>query len=263
MFLTCLENIKENFERCLIDAGIEHSQIYYSGAVGAEAVLSLQERDLGTLYIDFGKDTIDVLFYKNQSLHYSKVYSFGFNLITNDLCLCYRISYDDAEHLKKEGTAYPLTDSEDLQVYIRGLNGQDMKICRQKEINEVIEARVTELLELIAADFRKSNFQSDLKFGVVLAGGGALQTGIEQCVKKIFGTAVRIAVPEKINGLKASFLTPAYVSLYGLMRFADRQTGCTVVNEDEIRSSRRDGGARRGKWRLFFANIADFFRSFL
>ena len=55
-----------------------------------------------------------------------------------------------------------------------------MKICRQKEINEVIEARVTELLELIAADFRKSNFQSDLKFGVVLAGGGALQTGIEQ-----------------------------------------------------------------------------------
>lgn len=261
--LTCLENIKENFERCLIDAGIEHSQIYYSGAVGAEAVLSLQERDLGTLYIDFGKDTIDVLFYKNQSLHYSKVYSFGFNLITNDLCLCYRISYDDAEHLKKEGTAYPLTDSEDLQVYIRGLNGQDMKICRQKEINEVIEARVTELLELIASDFRKSNFQSDLKFGVVLAGGGALQTGIEQCVKKIFGTAVRIAVPEKINGLKASFLTPAYVSLYGLMRFADRQTGCTVVNEDEIRSSRRDGGARRGRWRLFFANIADFFRSFL
>ena len=259
--LTCLENIKENFERCLIDAGIERSRIYYSGATGAEAVLTEQEKELGTLYMDFGKDTIDVLFYKNQSLHYSKVYPFGFNLITNDLCIVYHISYDDAEHLKREGTAYPLTDDGDAEVYIRGLNGGEPKICRQRDINAAIEARVITVLEMIAADFCRSNFQNELKFGIVIAGGGALQTGIEQCVKKIFGAAVRIAVPEKINGLKASFLTPAYVSIYGLI-CADRRSGHTVVSEGEIKAVKRNGSLIRGA-QSFFLKAADFFKSFL
>ena len=106
-----------------------------------------------------------------------------------------------------------------------------------------------------------SNFQNELKFGIVIAGGGALQTGIEQCVKKIFGAAVRIAVPEKINGLKASFLTPAYVSLYGLI-CADRRSSHTVVSDGEIKAVKRDGSLIRGV-QSFFLKAADFFKSFL
>lgn len=260
--LTCLENIRENFERCLIDAGIERSRIYYSGVAGAEAVLTDQEKDLGTLYIDIGKDTIDVLFYKNRSLHYSKVYSYGCNLITNDLCYIYHISYDDAENLKREGTAYPLTDSGDTEIYIRGLNGAEPKICRQSDINQVIEARVNALLETVAADFHKSNFYKELKFGIVLTGGGAQQLGIEQCAKRIFGTSVRIAVPEKINGLKAQFCTPRYTSVFGLI-CANRSAGHTIVGEGEIRTVRKENSYRRIRGRALFSGIAEFFRSFL
>lgn len=260
--LTCLENIKENFERCLIDAGIDRSRIYYSGVAGAEAILTEQEKELGTLYIDIGKDTIDVLFYKNSSLHYSKVYSYGCNLITNDLCYIYHISYDDAENLKKDGSAYPLTDNGESEVYIRGLNGCEPKICRQSDINHVIEARVNSIFETIAADFHKSNFFKELKFGVVLAGGGAMQLGIEQCAKHIFGTAVRIAIPEKINGLKAQFATPQYASVYGLI-CAHRTAGHTTVAEREIRAVRKETGYRKGRGYAFFHGIAEFFRSFL
>lgn len=256
--LTCLENIRENFERCLIDAGIERFQLSYSGVAGAQAILSEQEKDLGTLYIDIGKETIDVLFFKNRCLHYSKVYSYGCGLITNDLCYIFHTSYDDAEALKEEGTAYPLTDVADTPVYVRGLKGAEPKTYRQHEINEVIEARVIWLLKTIAADFHKSN-TNELKFGIVLAGGGAQQLGIEQCAKQIFGTSVRIAEPDTIKGFGA-FQTPRYASVYGLI-CSNQTSGLLFDGKEEGRTLRRKRSYRRPGG--LFSGIAEFFRSFL
>ena len=89
-----------------------------------------------------------------------------------------------------------------------------------------------------------------------------MQLGIEQCAKHIFGTAVRIAVPEKINGLKAQFATPQYASVYGLI-CAHRTAGHTTVAEREIRAVRKETGYRKGRGYAFFHGIAEFFRSFL
>lgn len=256
--LTCLENVKENFERCLMDAGIDRFQIFYSGITGADAILTDEEKNLGCLYIDLGKDTIDVLFFKNRSLQYSKVYSSGCNQITNDLCFMFQFTFEDAERFKREGNAYSLHGQEDREIVIPNLGGIKHRICSYKEINETLDARVYEILSTIAKDFQNFYSLDELKYGIVLTGGGAQQTGLDMWARKIFDTHVRIASPEKINGFKGEYLQPNYSSLYGLIH-ANKSSGQAFRGSETRRYRPRDYKSAIGRLKT---KILDWYRSF-
>src|SRR5690606_12577094 len=75
-------------------------QIIYSGFASAEAVLTDTEKELGTILVDIGGGTIDLIIYSEGAPAYSAVLPIGGQDITNDLAVGLRALLEDAEQVK-------------------------------------------------------------------------------------------------------------------------------------------------------------------
>ncbi|MDR0835030.1 MAG: cell division protein FtsA, partial [Tannerella sp.] len=115
----------------------------------ADAMLSKGEKDLGCAVVDFGAGVTTVAVYKNDELLNLSVIPLGSNLITKDI-MSLQITEAEAEKLKKEtGSAIVPKEDEDEKITIdRDGTTKEIKI---KDLNMIIEARITEIVENVIA----------------------------------------------------------------------------------------------------------------
>jgi len=83
-----------------LQVGVDIDQLIYSGLASAEAVLTDTEKELGTVLIDMGGGTMDMVIYTNGRPAYSAVIPVGGQDITNDLAIGLRALLEDAEKVK-------------------------------------------------------------------------------------------------------------------------------------------------------------------
>jgi len=226
----------QNLLKCCERAGLEVIDIVLEPIASAEAVLTEDEKDIGTALIDIGGGTTDIAIYKDGSLRHTAVIALGGNHFTNDIGIGMRIPAQEAERVKKRygcAIASMVEDTEEMDV--AGADRQVRKIPR-KYIAEIIQPRCEELTELIKNEIEKaSGFEFGLS-GAVLTGGASLLQGLDRVMEVDLGLPVRIGIPEGIKagygssaiGGQNAVTNPMYSTGVGLL--FNGLTGGTVPN---------------------------------
>ncbi len=209
----------QNLLKCCGKAGLEVAEVVFNPLASAHAVLTKEEKSAGTILIDLGGGTTDIVLFKDGGLRYASAIGVGGNHFTNDLAVGLHVTMNEAEKLKKEvGAAYEdiVPSSEEIQITQAG--GQRRTLPR-KYLAEILQPRCEEMLDLLKGEIKKCGGYGNAICGVVLTGGASLLTGFGDMAEVVLGLPVRTGVPGKIKGLAVVSEGPAYAAGVGLATY--------------------------------------------
>lgn len=205
---------------------------------GAEVALTPQDKDLGALALDLGASTTSLCVYENNEILDLKVFPVGGNAVTNDIAVGLKTSVDIAEKIKiNEGLASRKkvlkNENIDWSSYYEEDNSGD-KVSK-KFLAEIIEARLSEIFDLVVKRLKEIDRFEKLPGGVVIYGGGAKMPFITELAKERFKLPVRVAKPE-IDWYKDS-PDLSFVPVLGLLslKFQGQKQGILSLEEGVMR----------------------------
>ncbi|BEH00175.1 cell division protein FtsA [Bacteroides sedimenti] len=174
-------SIKKNLQRCFELAKIEVADYFISPLAAAEVILTDTEKRTGCALVDFGADTTTVAVYKNNILRYLSVLPLGGNNITRDICTL-QIEEQEAEDLKiRYGNATLEHSDEESDRSYQLEDGR--RSVENKMLNEIIEARVDEIIANVWNQIELSSYQGELMSGIIITGGGSNLKNIDEAIK--------------------------------------------------------------------------------
>lgn len=190
--------LKRNINKCFVQAGYNIADYFISPLVTANLLLTDNEKRSGCALIDFGADTTTVAVYKSNILRHLAVIPLGSNNITKDIASL-QIEEEDAEALKIQfGSACTEASEEQDENKVYTLdNGCSIQA---KQLEEIIEARITEIIANVWNQILLSEYGDKLLSGVILTGGGSNLRNIDKAFTKATNQEkVRIAKSGQIS----------------------------------------------------------------
>ncbi len=218
----------KNLMKCVELSGGSVAGLIFSPLASAQAVLTRNQKELGTVLIDIGYGTTGIAIYEEGKLLHTKILPVGAGHITNDLAIALKIPVEAAEKLKiSYGYAVardvPAKESIDLKKIDVSLKGAPSR----KFISEVVESRLSEICELVNNELKSLGKQGRLPGGAVIVGGGAKLPGVVELFKTELKLTTQIGMPipsvfESGPSSTMEFLeSPEYASVLGLILWGD------------------------------------------
>jgi cell division protein FtsA len=236
-----------NINRCVTKADLKVNDIILEPIASSEAVLSEEEKEAGVVLVDIGGGTTDIAIFHDGLIRHTAVIPFGGNVITDDIKEGCSIMKRQAEKLKvKYGSALASESSENDVVCIPGLRGREPKEITLRNLANIIQSRMEEIIELVHYEIRNSGFEKKLIGGVVVTGGGSQLKHITQLVEYVTGMDARIGYPTEhlantntIEGLTS----PMYSTGIGLVLqgFASKNRNPGQVTDTIKTASTKEG----------------------
>ena len=216
-------NTEKDILTCLDAIGISVIEFILEPLASAYSVLNSDERNLGSILIDIGGGTTDVISYENGSVLHTGVVPIGGTIITNDIAYRVQTSIDQAEELKQNYGSSNLIDANpNDDIIVKGVAGRNEFKISQKMLSEVIEPRIKEIFELVKSEIEKTNFNGDYTFGIVLTGGGSKLEGILKTAYEVFNMPIKKGLPIndfEIENIETDILDPRYATAIGLIKY--------------------------------------------
>jgi cell division protein FtsA len=215
-------------------------------------VVTQEERDLGGVLVDIGGGTTDVAVFLDGSVWHSAVLPVGGNNISNDIAICLRTPLNQAEELKiAYGHADPAAVADLPPLDVPTFERSSVQQVPRDYLAQIIQARLEEMLGMVASEVRRSGYAGLLGAGVILTGGVAAQGGIKDLAESILDLPVRIGQPSGVERLDERLMGPPFATAIGLLIWAQRRGAQAHVNGH--------AGPRLGD---VFGRAGRFFRAF-
>ncbi len=203
-----------NLDLVLEKSKINASHHAVSSLAAAEAVLNRQQKEAGTVLLDIGAATTNLIVIEDGEVQHVGVLPIGGTHITNDLAIGLKTELDIAEQVKlQHGGLGKYKKISRVAVTI----GKQRHDFDGAELHMIIEARVEELMEFVDKELRKIGRSRKLPGGVVLVGGTAKLPGIAEFTKDKLELAARIGKLQPIGGLVDTVDDPGFYPAIGLM----------------------------------------------
>ncbi|WP_029522398.1 cell division protein FtsA [Persephonella sp. KM09-Lau-8] len=212
-------NAFTNLKKVIEAAGLRVIDFVANPIASSTAVLYPEEKEMGIVVLDIGAGTTDMAVYKEGSIEYIKSLPVGGNQITMDIAHRFKVSKEEAESLKIEYGA-AITDvaqEEMIEVYPRG--SEEPVHVDHYELIDTIEARLSEIFDLVKTHLEEQGFENRLNGGIVLTGGVANTLYIKELAESIFNTDVRIGKPKDYTGFSDKVAYPEYSTSIGMLQF--------------------------------------------
>lgn len=207
----------QNAIKCVREVPLEVEDIVFAPVAAAQVVLNREAKNEGALLLDIGGGTTDYICFVDGAVVASGCVAIGGDHITNDIALVLKIPLSRAEKLKVSHGSASLSNIVPAEIPIEGENG---KTVEQELLNQIMNARATELLSVVAEPLRKQGVLNKLGKGVYLTGGSSLMRGIGEVASGIFGIPVQESGAAAMSGPSALFENPQYATPVGLIRYA-------------------------------------------
>jgi len=209
----------KNIYKCVQKAGLEISGLTLEPLASADAVLSKEEKEAGVVLVDIGGGTTDVAIFQDGIIRHTAVIPFGGNVITEDIKEGCTIIKSQAELLKiKFGSALANENQENEIVSIPGLRGRPHKEISVRNLSNIIQARMEEIIEHVFYEIKNSGYEKKLIAGIVVTGGGAQLKHITQLIEYITGMDTRVGYPNEHLAKGTEDLTsPLFATSVGLV----------------------------------------------
>jgi cell division protein FtsA len=202
-----------NLDMSLDKAQVNVHNRTLSSLAAAEAVLQRQQKEAGTVLLDIGAGTTNLVVLEDGEVQHVAVLPVGGQHITNDLAIGLRTDLDIAEAVKVQHAGLMQSSKRDVRVKA---NGQE-HVFKAEDIAMITEARVEELFEIVNKELTKIHRAHKLPGGVVLVGGTAKLPGIAEFAKEQLQLSSRVGKLQPLSGLIDTVADPTYCTAVGLM----------------------------------------------
>lgn len=215
-----------NIKKAISMADLEFSGFVLQSLASATATLNEQEKDIGVALLDIGAGTGDLIVYNNGSVAHSSVLPIGGEYITKDLAQLLRISFEEAEALKKRYGFVFREEGEinDEFVEIEKIGSREKVTVKLSKIGEYITDRVDEILEGVKLELMKSGYWSSIHSGIVITGGCALLKGFVERASYVLDAPARLGYTSSDFVLADTLSSPEYATSVGLVLYASEQS---------------------------------------
>ena len=196
LFVTCSNLHFEDLLEVITLAGIDPIDVIASSEAGSRIALSTKQKIVGCGLVNIGSETVSFSVFENETLVSLYTFSIGGADITNDIALGMKISLENAERFKL------------------GNIGEDFS---KKKLDEIIEARLFDIFELIENHLKKIKRNELLPAGIVFIGGGANIQSLEEISKSVLKLPSKIGSTEIFGNIKTKLRDPSWFTALGLL----------------------------------------------
>ena len=218
--VTIARNIENDLKTCIEECGLDIDGFILEPLASSASVLDINEKKLGSILIDIGGGTSDIIIFNNNSIIHTGAIPFGGDNLTKDIAYGLNTSLENAEILKcKNGIAKESLADDQKIIKILGTNGREDKEISEKFLASIIQPRVNEIFNLAKTEVERSDYNGDFTFGIILTGGGASLNGIIDIAQEIFNMPVKIGIPDTINGKAEIINNPRYATGIGIIKY--------------------------------------------
>lgn len=195
LFITCLDHHVTDLISAVNEAGIEVEDVMAAPIAAGFVTLSKSQKVAGCVLANIGAETVSIAVFENNIPTSLEVFPIGSTDITNDIALGLKVPLEEAEQIKIgaiTGSSYP-----------------------RKKLEEIIQARLSDIFELIEAHLKKINRNGLLPAGIIITGGGSGLSSIDDIAKAALRLPSRIGTIGIVDG-KSSFKDATWAVAYGL-----------------------------------------------
>ncbi|MEK7663983.1 MAG: cell division protein FtsA [Patescibacteria group bacterium] len=210
-----------NLTQAILGAKLQIDDIIPSPLAAAEAVLTREQKEIGAALIDIGSATTSLSVFEEGELIHLTIFPLGSASITNDIAIGLKTEIAVAEDIKKQYGTCILPEKSEKNLSVSSQTNKKIEVSKQlnsvsftkKNLVDIIEPRVSEILDLMQKELKKIGRQELLPGGVVLTGGGAKLSKIRELAKERLGLPCKIGIPKSIVGLDENPLLSTVVGL--------------------------------------------------
>ncbi|MEM7070749.1 MAG: cell division protein FtsA, partial [Pseudomonadota bacterium] len=193
--------------------------IVLSSYASGFSTMVAQEREMGSLLIDFGGGLTQACLFYGDSIIDVATLNIGGKHITADIAKGLSTPSQHAERLKNLfGNVLEHASSDMSMVdtpYLGEEHAQEMNRIPKGFIASIIIPRVEEILELLKQRFNPSDFM--LIQNIVITGGASQMPGMAQQVQNCFKKPVRLGKPRGYLGLGDATDGPEFATVTGAL----------------------------------------------
>ena len=215
LFVTCLEQHIKDLVEALAGAGIETLDVCAAPIAASFVTLTKSQKVAGCVLANIGSETVSVAVFENNIPISLEVFPIGSVNITHDIALGMKISLEEAEMLKRGGITnadYP-----------------------KRKLDDIISSRLSDIFDLVEAHLKKNGRSQLLPAGIVITGGGAGITTIEDFARAALRLPSRVAHIE-IGNHGRTIRDSSWAVAYGLcfMGFEEDELSFSFSSVREI-----------------------------
>ncbi|MES2315701.1 MAG: cell division protein FtsA [Patescibacteria group bacterium] len=196
LFVTYSAVHLEDLIAAVAEAGAETIDVIPAPIAASHIALSEKQKIVGSALVNIGAETTSIAIFENGTLMSIHSFSIGGADITNDIALGLKIPLETAESFK-----------------LGNITGEYSK----KKLDEIIEARFTDIFESIDNHLKKIKRSELLPAGIVFVGGGANTLGLENFSKEGLGLPSAVGGTELFGNMKTKLRDPAWFTALGLL----------------------------------------------
>lgn len=204
--------------QAVYSAGIEIEAVYFEPLAAAEAVLTEDERELGSLLLDVGLGTSEWILFQDGAVSAAGCTPVAGRHFTADLAALLQTPSRAAERIKCKVGISGQRDDPDRAVEVPPLGGEAERLLPASAVMEILQARARELLVEVHRPLREDRLEGVPRSGVVLTGAGARLDGLADLAEEILGHRVRTGQPRGLQGLAEAVWGEEWAVACGLIR---------------------------------------------
>lgn len=242
----------KNLTKCIYRTGLDIDDLVLSVLATSESVLTNRQKELGVVVINLGGSTTSIAVFEENEVLHTAVLPVGSEYITNDIAIGLRISIDTAEKIKvREGSCLPKEFKKQDEIKYSDIGGAEDGSFNKKQVAEIIEARVEEIMERVDKELKKIGKSGMLPGGAVITGSGAKLPGIIEVAKTGLRLPASLGYPhelvsnlDKVSDL--SFSTAVGLVLWGSQ--LQKKGGIGKIRIPQLGGSVEKASAQIQRW---------------
>lgn len=239
----------QNAIRLVKGMHIEVEDIVFNGLASSLAVLTAEQKEMGTLVIDMGAGVTEYVVYSRGVVKSTGALAVGGDHVSQDIALGLKVPQGRAEKLKLEhGDAIFDDTARGLTLAAQNELGLPERPVSIENLRCIMSLRLQETFEIIREEVEKQGWMNHLRSGVVLCGGGARIPRMLELAERVFELPAFPGHAAGISGLASALDQPEFSTVIGLVKFGAGQ---------QRRRTRRGPFRRLSTWApaRFFANL--------
>lgn len=223
----------DRVNRALYRAEIKSCGLCVNPTLLPELLLTPDEMEAGVAIVDIGSDLTDISVVREGKLWYFSSLPIGASSINNDLLDFLKISKKDIDSLKRKfGSAMASGVPDNTTVPVK-MAGHAKKQILQRNIAEIAEERLKDIARFVMRELKGAKFASKIPCGVVLTGGSAYLSNIDQLFARELEMEVRFG--SMLNGLddesQQRVLALPQSVVMGLLLYGAKHKACEIAPE--------------------------------
>ncbi|HEY5589248.1 MAG TPA: cell division protein FtsA [Candidatus Paceibacterota bacterium] len=222
LFITCLKQNIEDLTTAFALAKIDIEEIIASPLATGSILVNNKQKIAGCVLVDIGAETVSTVVFENNLPISVSVFPIGSMDITKDIALGLKISLEEAESIK-----------------LGSVTGGDYS---KRKVDEIIEARLGDIFELIGNQLKRLKRNELLPAGIIITGNGSSINNICEIARGQLKLPAKIGVLDspthnKFKLRDVSWYTALGLALTTSSEFSNDQTNNSIgVNVKEIKS---------------------------